>query len=154
MDKKYYMGIDVGSTTIKIYITDQNDECIFSKYERHYSDIQATIKSLIKEVEEKFGNLKITAVMTGSGGLALSECLGIKFVQEVIACTKTVETYIPECDVAIELGGEDAKITYFQGSLFAVRIGLVKREILFVSMVRECQSQFFVILGYFSNKAV
>ena len=117
MDKKYYMGIDVGSTTIKIYITDQNDECIFSKYERHYSDIQATIKSLIKEVEEKFGNLKITAVMTGSGGLALSECLGIKFVQEVIACTKTVETYIPECDVAIELGGEDAKITYFQGSL-------------------------------------
>lgn len=117
MDNKYYMGIDVGSTTIKIYITDQNDECIFSKYERHYSDIQATIKSLIKEVEEKFGNLKITAIMTGSGGLALSECLGIKFVQEVIACTKTVETYIPECDVAIELGGEDAKITYFQGSL-------------------------------------
>lgn len=117
MEKKYYMGIDVGSTTIKIYITDQDDNCIYSKYERHYSDIQATIKTLIKEVEEQFGNLKVTAVMTGSGGLSLSECLDVKFVQEVIACTKTIETYIPECDVAIELGGEDAKITYFQGSL-------------------------------------
>lgn len=117
MEKSYYMGIDVGSTTIKIYITDQDDNCIYSKYERHYSDIQATIKVLINEVKEKFGNLKITAVMTGSGGLSLSEYLDIKFVQEVIACTKTIETYIPECDVAIELGGEDAKITYFQGSL-------------------------------------
>ena len=117
MEKNYYMGIDVGSTTIKIYITDQDDKCIYSKYERHYSDIQATIKTLINEVLTKFGNLKITAVMTGSGGLSLSEYLDIKFVQEVIACTKTIETYIPECDVAIELGGEDAKITYFQGSL-------------------------------------
>lgn len=117
MEKKYYMGIDVGSTTIKIYITDQDDNCIYSKYERHYSDIQATIKTLINDVKNQFGNLEITAVMTGSGGLSLSECLDVEFVQEVIACTKTVETLIPECDVAIELGGEDAKITYFQGSL-------------------------------------
>lgn len=117
MEKKYYMGIDVGSTTIKIYITDQDDNCIYSKYERHYSDIQATIKTLINDVRNQFGDLEITAVMTGSGGLSLSECLDVEFVQEVIACTKTVETLIPECDVAIELGGEDAKITYFQGSL-------------------------------------
>lgn len=117
MEKNYYMGIDVGSTTIKIYITDQDDNCIYSKYERHYSDIQATIKKLINKVKEQFGNLEITSVMTGSGGLSLSSCLDVKFVQEVIACTKTIETYIPECDVAIELGGEDAKITYFQGSL-------------------------------------
>lgn len=115
--KNYFMGIDVGSTTIKIYITDQDDNCIYSKYERHYSDIQATIKTLFNDVKEKFGNIKVVAVMTGSGGLSLSEYLGIKFVQEVIACTKTIETYIPECDVAIELGGEDAKITYFQGTL-------------------------------------
>ena len=117
MEKKYFMGIDVGSTTIKIYITDQDDNCIYSKYERHYSDIQATIKALIKEVAKQFGNLEVTAVMTGSGGLSLSTYLDVKFVQEVIACTKTIETYIPECDVAIELGGEDAKITYFEGSL-------------------------------------
>ena len=115
--KNYFMGIDVGSTTIKIYITDQDDNCIYSKYERHYSDIQATIKTLLEEIKDKFGNIKVVSVMTGSGGLSLSEYLGIKFVQEVIACTKTIETYIPECDVAIELGGEDAKITYFQGTL-------------------------------------
>lgn len=117
MEKIYYMGIDVGSTTIKIYIMDQDENCIYSKYERHYSDIQATITTLIKEIKNKFGNFKIMSIMTGSGGLSLSECLDIKFVQEVIACTKTIETYIPECDVAIELGGEDAKITYFKGSL-------------------------------------
>lgn len=117
MKNNYFMGIDVGSTTIKIYITDQNDNCLYSKYERHYSDIQATIKLLINEVKEKFGNISLTVIMTGSGGLSLSEYLGVKFVQEVIACTKTIETYIPECDVAIELGGEDAKITYFQGTL-------------------------------------
>ena len=84
MEKKYYMGIDVGSTTIKIYITDQDDNCIYSKYERHYSDIQATIKTLINDVKEQFGNLEVTAVMTGSGGLSLSSCLYVKFVQEVI----------------------------------------------------------------------
>lgn len=117
MKNNYYMGIDIGSTTIKIYITDRDDNCIYSKYERHYSDIQATIKLLINEVKDKFGNLEVTAVMTGSGGLSISEYLDVKFVQEVIACTKTIETYIPECDVAIELGGEDAKITYFEGSL-------------------------------------
>ena len=117
MEKIYYMGIDVGSTTIKIYIMDQENNYVYSKYERHYSDIQATITTLLNEVKNNFGNLKITAVMTGSGGLSLSEYLDIKFVQEVIACTKTIESYIPECDVAIELGGEDAKITYFKGSL-------------------------------------
>lgn len=113
----HYMGIDVGSTTVKIYITDEKDQCLFSKYQRHYSDIQATIKSLLQEVADSIGDIEVKVVMTGSGGLSLSQYLNISFIQEVIACTKTVETYIPECDVAIELGGEDAKITYFESSL-------------------------------------
>ena len=117
MDKIYYMGIDVGSTTIKLYIEDHDHHCIYSCYKRHFSDIKATIEKLVNEVKEKFGNLSLKVVMTGSGGLSLSKYLNIEFVQEVIACTKTVETYIPECDVAIELGGEDAKITYFESSL-------------------------------------
>lgn len=117
MDKIYYMGIDVGSTTIKLYIEDNDHHCIYSCYTRHFSDIKAAIEKLIKEVKEKFGNLSLKVVMTGSGGLSLSKYLNVEFVQEVIACTKTVETYIPECDVAIELGGEDAKITYFESSL-------------------------------------
>ncbi|MDD8049611.1 MAG: acyl-CoA dehydratase activase-related protein [Thomasclavelia sp.] len=117
MDNMYYMGIDVGSTTVKIYLTDENDKCIYNKYTRHYSDIKPTIEALIKEVYDQEGNLPIRVVMTGSGGLSLSDRLDVKFVQEVIACTKTVETYIPSADVAIELGGEDAKITYFEQSL-------------------------------------
>lgn len=112
-----FMGIDVGSTTVKIYITDAKDNCIYSKYERHFSDIKATISKLLLDAKETIGNIEIKTVMTGSGGLSLSQYLEIPFAQEVIACTKTVETYIPECDVAIELGGEDAKITYFEFSL-------------------------------------
>ena len=117
MDKLYYMGIDVGSTTVKLYVEDQEHQCIYSKYQRHYSDVKPAIESLIKEVQEHYGNLPVKVVMTGSGGLSLSKHLNVEFVQEVIACTKTVETYIPECDVAIELGGEDAKITYFESTL-------------------------------------
>ena len=117
MDNLYYMGIDVGSTTVKVYIEDQQHCCIYSQYKRHYSDVKSAIENLLKEVQTKYSQLPIKAVMTGSGGLSLSKHLDIEFVQEVIACTKTVETYIPECDVAIELGGEDAKITYFESSL-------------------------------------
>ena len=117
MDKIYYMGIDVGSTTVKVYMENQQHQCMYSQYTRHYSDVKLAIEKQLKEVQQKFGHLPIKVVMTGSGGLSLSKHLNIEFVQEVIACTKTVETYIPECDVAIELGGEDAKITYFESSL-------------------------------------
>lgn len=117
MDEIYSIGIDVGSTTVKFYLTNKQDKVLMSEYVRHYSDVQSTIKNLLKQLLRKFGNIKVKTVMTGSGGLSLSEYLGIKFVQEVIACTKTVETKIPQCDVAIELGGEDAKITYFGKSL-------------------------------------
>ena len=114
---KYYLGVDVGSTTVKAYLTDKMNKCLFSRYVRHNSDVRATILDLLKEIKNKFNDIDIHSVMTGSGGLSISEKLGIKFVQEVIACTKTIETYIPETDVAIELGGEDAKITYFEGTL-------------------------------------
>lgn len=113
----HYLGIDVGSTTVKLYLTDEEDNCLYSNYQRHFSDVRKTIYDLLKEVREKEGNLNVHVTMTGSGGLSLARKLGVTFVQEVIACTKTVETYIPRTDVAIELGGEDAKITYFEGSL-------------------------------------
>ena len=113
----YYLGIDIGSTTVKYYMSDEQNNCLYSTYVRHYSDVGSTVISLINKLKEKFGNITIIPAMTGSGGLSLSNKLGIPFVQEVIACTKTIETYIPETDVAIELGGEDAKITYFGRSL-------------------------------------
>ena len=114
---KYYLGIDVGSTTVKLYLTDENDKCLFSKYTRHFSDVRKTIYELLIEVKNQIGDIDLYPVMTGSGGLSLADKLGISFIQEVIACTKTVETYIPQTDVVIELGGEDAKITYFEGQL-------------------------------------
>ena len=93
------------------------DRCLFSRYVRHNSDVRNTILTLLEEIHQEYPDIQIHPVITGSGGLSISESLHVKFVQEVIACTKTIETYIPQTDVAIELGGEDAKITYFEGSL-------------------------------------
>ena len=115
--KKYNIGLDVGSTTVKVVALDYNENIIYSKYKRHFSDIKSTIIELIKEAYEEIGNANITISVTGSGGLSVSNWLNIDFVQEVIACTKTVEELIPSTDVAIELGGEDAKITYFKGGI-------------------------------------
>lgn len=112
-----YLGIDIGSTTIKLFLTDSSKKCLYQNYKRHYSDIQATLKSMLQEVIDEIGDLPTKVTMTGSGGLTLSKNLNVDFIQEVIACTTTVETYIPETDVVIELGGEDAKITYFDGPL-------------------------------------
>ena len=114
---QYYLGIDVGSTTVKAYLTDEKDVCLFSRYVRHNSDVRNTILTLLEEIHQEYPGINIYPVITGSGGLSISQSLNVKFVQEVIACTKTIETYIPQTDVAIELGGEDAKITYFEGSL-------------------------------------
>lgn len=115
--KKYSMGLDVGSTTVKIALINGNDKIIYSEYKRHFSDIRSTIIGLVLECYKQLGDINLTISITGSGGLSVSKWLKIDFVQEVIACTKAVEEIIPETDVAIELGGEDAKITYFKGSI-------------------------------------
>ena len=116
MDKSFNLGLDVGSTTVKLVLLDDNEKIIYSKYERHFSDIRKTIISLIKECYKVYSG-DITISVTGSGGLSVSKWLAAPFIQEVIACSKTVETLIKETDVAIELGGEDAKITYFTGGV-------------------------------------
>ncbi|EOL42168.1 2-hydroxyglutaryl-CoA dehydratase activator [Enterococcus phoeniculicola] len=110
-------GIDVGSTTVKLVILDEKNATVFAKYERHYSDVKAATERVLKEAKELIQNQTLTMNITGSGGMGLADVLEIPFVQEVIACTKTVEEIIPETDVAIELGGEDAKITFFEGAL-------------------------------------
>jgi predicted CoA-substrate-specific enzyme activase len=111
------LGLDVGSTTVKLVILNSNNHIVFSKYERHFSDIKKTIVELIDEAYDEFKDSEIKIMITGSGGLSVSKWLNVSFIQEVIACTNTVEKLIPETDVAIELGGEDAKITYFLGSI-------------------------------------
>jgi predicted CoA-substrate-specific enzyme activase len=109
----FNMGLDIGSTTVKLTVLDESNIIVYSQYKRHYSDIKKTIISLLEKAYNKLGNIKLTIMVTGSGGLAVSNWLNIPFVQEVIASTITVENLIPETEVAIELGGEDAKITYF-----------------------------------------
>ncbi len=111
-------GIDVGSTTVKLVILDALNQTIFTKYERHYSDVKKASRKILTEAVQIIGEkAALTITITGSGGIGLAEVLKIPFVQEVIACTKTVEEVIPETDVAIELGGEDAKMTFFDGAL-------------------------------------
>lgn len=117
MREKLHLGLDVGSTTVKLVALNDNNQIIYSKYERHFSDIKYTIVKLLDEAYEKFEKSEITIMVTGSGGLSVSKWLNIPFIQEVIACTNTIEKIIPETDVAIELGGEDAKITYFEGGI-------------------------------------
>lgn len=117
MGKLVHMGIDVGSTTAKIVILNEKSEIIFSKYQRHYSDIKESVVSLIAQAHGKFGDHLITLNITGSGGIALAEHLKVGFVQEVIAGTKAIQTFFPQTDVVIELGGEDAKITFFQDGI-------------------------------------
>ena len=109
------IGLDVGSTTVKMVVLSQENELLYSKYKRHYADIKTTIIEMIIGAYKHHKESDITILATGSGGLSVSKWLNIGFIQEVIAGTKTVEKLIPETDVAIELGGEDAKITYFEG---------------------------------------
>ncbi|MBO0430685.1 2-hydroxyacyl-CoA dehydratase [Enterococcus sp. DIV0660C] len=110
-------GIDVGSTTVKLVLLDEQNQTIFSKYERHYSDVKKATAKTLREAQALVRDQPIAMAITGSGGMGLADVLSIPFVQEVIACTRTVEEIIPETDVAIELGGEDAKITFFEGAL-------------------------------------
>ncbi|WP_339361937.1 acyl-CoA dehydratase activase-related protein [Vallitalea maricola] len=113
LKKNLHVGFDIGSTTIKIVVLNQHKKIIFSKYKRHYSDIKESVKELIKEVYDKYTDSNITINVSGSAGLGISEKLDIPFIQEVISCSLAIENLAPKTDVAIELGGEDAKIIYF-----------------------------------------
>ncbi len=106
-------GLDIGSTTVKLVIVNQNFDVLFSDYKRHGALIKKTAHEMIKCATQKLGNRQMKLQITGSGGLLLAEQLGLSFIQEVIAGTKAVERYFPETNVAIELGGEDAKISFF-----------------------------------------
>lgn len=113
----YRIGLDIGSTTIKIAVLDEKNHLIYSEYKRHLSDIKNTIIQVMTDCYKTIGNHPCLMNTTGSGGLSVSNWLKLNFEQEVIACTKAVETLIPQSEVVIELGGEDAKITYLKGSV-------------------------------------
>ena len=112
---RYTLGIDIGSTTVKIAILDEEKNLLFSDYERHFANIQETLSSLLKKAHDALGELTVHPMITGSGGLTLAKHLGVPFVQEVISVSTALQHCAPQTDVAIELGGEDAKIIYFEG---------------------------------------
>ena len=118
------IGIDVGSTTVKVVCLDENDKMIYGDYQRHRADIRNTIITVVTQAlgeVEKVAQLgekhTVSVKVTGSGGLSVSQWLNIPFIQEVVAATTAVKKLIPQTDVVIELGGEDAKITYFTGGV-------------------------------------
>ena len=115
--KKYRAGIDIGSTTVKLVILDDNDNIIFGKYKRHGAHTQETLCELLKEAKSTAGACELNVTITGSGSINLGKALGIDFVQEVVAVATALKKAAPQTDVAIELGGEDAKIIYFSGGL-------------------------------------
>ena len=101
----YKMGIDIGSTTVKVAVLDPEDRLIFSDYERHFANIRETLHSLVEKAFQVTGEIEVAPIITGSGGLTLAKHLGISFTQEVIAVSTALVHYAPETDVSIELGG-------------------------------------------------
>lgn len=102
----YKAGIDVGSTTVKVVIFDENNQLLFARYERHYSDVKTATIKVLRDAMAELGDCPVTIAITGSGGMGLADAAQIPFVQEVIAATTTVEALIPETDVVIELGAK------------------------------------------------
>ncbi len=109
----YRVGIDVGSTTVKVVVLNENNETVYGEYRRHRSRTQATLCELLQEAKAKLGNRTLLPQITGSGGIGLGKALDIPFAQEVVATCAAIRFVAPQTDVAIELGGEDAKIIYF-----------------------------------------
>jgi len=108
-----HAGLDVGSTTVKAVVLDEDRQLIFSRYVRHLSDIKTTVKQLTEELNRQFPDAFFTITATGSGALDLSTAIDVPFVQEQIACSKSIKTFLHGVDASIELGGEDAKLTFF-----------------------------------------
>ena len=117
MTSEYRLGIDIGSTTVKIAIIDKDNNILFSDYERHFANIQETLAGLLVKAKDKLGAISVHPVITGSGGLTLASHLEVPFTQEVVAVSTALSDYAPQTDVAIELGGEDAKIIYFTNGI-------------------------------------
>lgn len=113
MNELLHVGLDVGSTTVKVVVMNQNLETIDMSYRRHFSDTKNTVCDVLTELTENYNDCTFTVALTGSGAMSAANFLDLPFIQEVVACKRAVEKYIPNTDVVIELGGEDAKIIYF-----------------------------------------
>ena len=112
-----HVGLDVGSTTVKIIVLNEEKEVIYRDYQRHYSDTKNTVCTVLEDLIKRFPSNTFTLALTGSGAMSAAKFLDVNFIQEVVSCKRAVEKYIPQTDVVIELGGEDAKIIYFDNKI-------------------------------------
>ena len=115
MPAEAYLGLDVGSTTVKIVVIDTENTVIFSRYQRHLAEVRATARAMLHDVAERFPDTRWRLAFSGSGAISITEEFFIPFVQEVVASGLNIRRHFPDVDVAIELGGEDAKLTFFTG---------------------------------------
>ena len=113
----YNAGIDIGSTTVKLVILDDQGQIIYGQYRRHNAQTQQTLTDLLKEARVQLGDCALRVKITGSGSINLGKAMNIDFIQEVVAVATALQRTAPQTDVAIELGGEDAKIIYFRGGV-------------------------------------
>ncbi|SDD87702.1 2-hydroxyacyl-CoA dehydratase [Sporomusa acidovorans] len=117
MDKKLRVGLDIGSTTIKMIVLNENNDMVFHQYARHLSNITATLRSMIAKAQDVLYQKFLSVMVTGSAGISISQDYKLSFIQEVVACSHAIKAILPATDTAIELGGEDAKITYFSNTV-------------------------------------
>ena len=117
MNNLLHVGLDVGSTTVKIIVMDENLNIIYRDYQRHFSDTKNKVCNVLDKLIEYYHDNLFTIALTGSGAMSAANFLDLPFIQEVVSCKRAVEKYIPQTDVVIELGGEDAKIIYFDNSI-------------------------------------
>ena len=113
----YYMGIDIGSTTVKVVVMDEDGQIKFKRYERHYSKVREKTIEVLNELDDTLKACAYHVAITGSAGFGVSKICGIDFVQEVFATAGAVEHFAPDTDAVVELGGEDAKIIFFGTTL-------------------------------------
>lgn len=117
MNSVFNIGLDIGSTTVKILVLDEQDNIVHKEYKRHYSNVREALFTMLSDCHTIIADKKTKINATGSGALDVSKAFDIPFIQEVAAGTAAIQEKIPHTDVAIELGGEDAKITYLRGQL-------------------------------------
>ena len=110
---EYQMGIDIGSTTAKVVILDQQGQIVFSAYRRHHAETLGTLQSILDEAVEKLGDVGFDLLITGSAGLGIGEKFGLPFIQEVVASAEVVKRFYPKVKTLIDIGGEDAKMIFF-----------------------------------------
>ncbi len=111
------IGIDIGSTTVKVVVLDETDNILYRAYERHFSKVREKTGELLDRASNILDGKQVRILITGSAGLGVAKSAELPFIQEVFATAKAVRSYIPTADSVIELGGEDAKIIFFKGSL-------------------------------------